>query len=253
MPPRKKRGAEFPDAPTMAQLRDTLWKAADKLRGSMDAAQYKDFVLGLVFLKYVSDAFVERREEIRASLVADGIPESRAAVFLDDKDEYAGHGVFWVPERARWSFLAASAKSGAFDGGARVGIGRLVDQAMEAVMKENDALDTVLPKIFNQPNVDQRRLAELVDLISDARFTGHRVTPEAPGTPSDSAAAAPAGEGTLFPVSGEAAVESPCPRRPRPSNAAPGTFSARSTSTSWRSSPRRRANAGASSTRRRAW
>ncbi|WP_434581782.1 type I restriction-modification system subunit M [Carbonactinospora thermoautotrophica] len=151
--------------PTMADLRDTLWKAADKLRGSMDAAQYKDFVLGLVFLKYVSDAFEERREAIREEILEQGIPESRLDMFLDDKDEYIGHGVFWVPEEARWSHLAAHAKSD--------GIGQLIDRAMDAIMKSNQSLAGVLPKIFNRDNVDQRRLGELVDLIGDARFTGH--------------------------------------------------------------------------------
>ncbi|MCX9193452.1 restriction endonuclease subunit M [Carbonactinospora thermoautotrophica] len=168
MPPRRKKATEqaaLPGMPTMADLRDTLWKAADKLRGSMDAAQYKDFVLGLVFLKYVSDAFEERREAIREEILEQGIPESRLDMFLDDKDEYIGHGVFWVPEEARWSHLAAHAKSD--------GIGQLIDRAMDAIMKSNQSLAGVLPKIFNRDNVDQRRLGELVDLIGDARFTGH--------------------------------------------------------------------------------
>ncbi|KWW98662.1 Site-specific DNA-methyltransferase (Adenine-specific) [Carbonactinospora thermoautotrophica] len=168
MPPRRKKATEqaaLPGMPTMADLRDTLWKAADKLRGSMDAAQYKDFVLGLVFLKYVSDAFEERREAIREEILEQGIPESRLDMFLDDKDEYVGHGVFWVPEEARWSHLAAHAKSD--------GIGELIDRAMDAIMKSNQSLAGVLPKIFNRDNVDQRRLGELVDLIGDARFTGH--------------------------------------------------------------------------------
>ncbi|MEV5407464.1 class I SAM-dependent DNA methyltransferase [Thermopolyspora sp. NPDC052614] len=149
----------------MADLRETLWKAADKLRGSMDAAQYKDFVLGLVFLKYISDAFDERRGQIREEILADGIPETQLDAFLDDIDEYRGHGVFWVPEAARWSYLAANAKS--------AGIGRLLDGAMQAIMDENPPLKGVLAKIFNREGVDQRRLGELVDLISDARFTGH--------------------------------------------------------------------------------
>jgi type I restriction enzyme M protein len=166
MPARKKNDqAALPGMPSLADLRDTLWKAADKLRGSMDAAQYKDFVLGLVFLKYVSDSFEERREQIRADVLADGVPEARLAQFLDDVDEYKREGVFWVPEGARWDRLAEQAKS--------AGIGELIDNAMDAVMKTNASLTGVLPKIFNRDNVDQRRLGELVDLISDARFTGH--------------------------------------------------------------------------------
>lgn len=165
MAKKKPEQGTLPGVPTMAELRDTLWKAADKLRGSMDAAQYKEFVLGLVFLKYVSDAFDERREAIRAELAEQEIPQARWDTFLDDRDEYTGHGVFWVPEKARWSGLAQQAKSGR--------VGELLDEAMDAVMASNDALVGVLPKIFNRDNVDQRRLAELVDLVSDARFTGH--------------------------------------------------------------------------------
>jgi type I restriction enzyme M protein len=155
----------LPGVPTMADLRETLWKAADKLRGSMDAAQYKDFVLGLVFLKYVSDAFVERREQIAKDVRDEGVPEERVEGFLDDVDEYTSEGVFWVPAPARWDNLAARAKEGR--------VGELIDAAMDAIMGSNDALRGVLPKIFNRDNVDQQRLAELVDLISDARFTGH--------------------------------------------------------------------------------
>lgn len=166
MPARKKDQSALPATQTTAELHAVLWKAADKLRGSMDAAQYKDFVLGLVFLKYVSDAFTERRDQIRAELVAEGVPESRHEEFLDDRDEYAREGVFWVPEGARWDRLAAQAKS--------AGIGELIDNAMDAIMKTNSALTGVLSKIFNRDNVDQRRLGELVDLTSDARFTGHR-------------------------------------------------------------------------------
>jgi len=167
MPPRRKSDqAALPGMPTMKDLKDTLWKAADKLRGSMDAGQYKDFVLGLVFLKYVSDAFVERREQIRVKNVEEGIaPDS----FLEDQDEYVGEGVFWVPEGARWDELAEQAKQG--------NPGLLIDNAMDAIMRSNDALTGVLPKIFNRDNVDQRRLAELVDLIGDARFTGHEDRP----------------------------------------------------------------------------
>ncbi|TCM51301.1 class I SAM-dependent DNA methyltransferase [Kribbella sp. VKM Ac-2568] len=162
MPPRKKKPT---GPPTMAELHDTLWKAADKLRGSMDASQYKDFVLGLVFLKYISDSFDERREQIREEVLKDGVPESQVEQFLDDPDEYEGRGVFWVPATARWEAIARDAKQG--------NVGVQLDAAMDVVMKSNEALNGVLPKIFNRDNVDQNRLAELVDLIGDARFTGH--------------------------------------------------------------------------------
>ncbi|MFF4650887.1 type I restriction-modification system subunit M [Streptomyces sp. NPDC001380] len=156
--------AQLFSASTAREIQAILWKAADKLRGSIDAAQYKEFVLGLIFLKYVSDAFDERRAELTKELAEDGMSEDQIGDFLEDRDEYTGAHVFWVPETARWSWIAANAKS--------QGVGKLLDDAMDAVMRENAALTGVLPKIFNRDNVDQKRLAELVDLISDARFGG---------------------------------------------------------------------------------
>ncbi|MGW5923475.1 class I SAM-dependent DNA methyltransferase [Nocardia fluminea] len=167
MPPVKKKPAaqaELFATSTPKQIQDILWKAADKLRGSMDAAQYKEFVLGLIFLKYISDAFGERRDQLAKELAEEGIEEDRWAELLEDKDEYTGEHVFWVPETARWSWIAANAKA--------KGVGLLLNEAMDAIMRENAALTGVLPKIFNSDNVDQKRLAELVDLISDARFGG---------------------------------------------------------------------------------
>lgn len=159
-----------PPAPsTMKELKDTLWKAADKLRGSMDASQYKDVILGLVFLKYVSDAFDERRNGIRAELSADGYDEDQIAELIDDTDEYTGRGVFWVPVNARWSFLAENAKGATVDGIDKP-IGLLIDEAMDAVMHANPQLSGTLPRIYNRDNVDQRRLGELVDLFNSARF-----------------------------------------------------------------------------------
>nr|WTB35261.1 type I restriction-modification system subunit M [Streptomyces sp. NBC_00830] len=161
--------AELFSASSAKEIQAILWKAADKLRGSIDAAQYKEFVLGLIFLKYVSDAFDERRNELAKELAEDGISEDRLDDFLEDRDEYTGAHVFWVPETARWSWIAANAKS--------QGVGKLLDEAMDAVMRENASLTGVLPKIFNRDNVDQKRLAELVDLISDARFGGSEDKP----------------------------------------------------------------------------
>ncbi|WP_345962881.1 class I SAM-dependent DNA methyltransferase [Streptomyces sp. BRB040] len=156
--------AELFSASTAKEIQDILWKAADKLRGSIDAAQYKEFVLGLIFLKYVSDAFEERRTELAKELAEDGISEEQIGDFLEDRDEYTGAHVFWVPETARWSWIATHAKA--------QGVGKLLDEAMDAIMRENASLTGVLPKIFNQDRVDQKRLGELVDLISDARFGG---------------------------------------------------------------------------------
>lgn len=170
MPPKSKVAA----APsTMKELKDTLWKAADKLRGSMDASQYKDVILGLVFLKYVSDAFDERREQIRVELEADGLDEDQIAQLIDDVDEYTGRGVFWVPARARWQYLAENAKGtqASADAPAK-SIGELIDDAMTLIMGANHTLAATLPTIYNRDNVDQRRLGELLDLLNSARFTG---------------------------------------------------------------------------------
>ena len=174
MPPRaKKAPTGEPAASTMKELKDTLWKAADKLRGSMDASQYKDVILGLVFLKYVSDAFDERRQQIRAELEADGMDEDKIEGFLDDVDEYTGHGVFWVHRDARWRFLTQNAKGIAptKDSPGKT-VGQLVDEAMDYLMGANPSLAATLPRLYNRDNVDQRRLGELLDLFNSARFTG---------------------------------------------------------------------------------
>lgn len=172
MPPRRR--TPDPAAPTtLKELKDTLWKAADKLRGSMDASQYKDVILGLVFLKYVSDAFDERREQIRAELEAQGMREEQVARLIDDVDEYTGSGVFWIPPTARWAYLAEHAKGlPAEHGRAPKSIGELIDDAMDLVMGANPTLAATLPRIFNRDNVDQRRLGELMDMFNSARFTG---------------------------------------------------------------------------------
>ena len=149
---------------TMKELKDTLWKAADKLRGSMDASQYKDVILGLIFLKYVSDAFEERRNQIAAELRADGFDEEQIEPLLDDVDEYTGAGVFWIEPDARWQHLADYAKQGQ--------IGLIIDQAMDLIMSKNDSLKNTLPKGFNREGVDQNRLGQLIDIFNNVRFTG---------------------------------------------------------------------------------
>ena len=125
----------------------TLWAAADKLRGNLDAAEYKHVVLGLIFLKYISDAFDEARAEIVRD--PDGDPE--------DRDEYTARNVFWVPPAARWAYLQAKAKDPE--------IGRLLDAAMDAIEHDNPRLKSVLPKDYARPSLDKRRLGELIDLI----------------------------------------------------------------------------------------
>ena len=127
----------------------TLWAAADKLRGHMDSAEYKHVVLGLLFLKYISDSFQERYNALRTERGAD--PE--------DRDEYTSKNVFWVPKSARWPLLQAAAK--------QADIGRMIDDAMIAIEKENVGLKGVLPKDYARPALDKARLGELIDLLSN--------------------------------------------------------------------------------------
>lgn len=160
---------------TKKELQDTLWKAADKLRGSMSASQYKDVVLGIVFLKYVSDAFDERRDQIREELA--GEDESFLNDTLEDPDEYIGNGVFWVPVNARWAFIADHAKGMEAVGSQESkSVGKLIDEAMTTLMKKNDSLAGTLPTMFGRDNIDQRRLGELIDLFNSVRFTGEGAT-----------------------------------------------------------------------------
>jgi type I restriction enzyme M protein len=145
------RGANTkPNGSTAATLgfEDKLWAAADKLRGNMDAAEYKHVVLGLIFLKYISDAFMEKYHALQAEPHAD--PE--------DRDEYLADNIFWVPPEARWDYLQKNAK--------RPEIGTLVDDAMAAIERDNPALKGVLPKDFARPALDKARLGEVIDLIA---------------------------------------------------------------------------------------
>jgi type I restriction enzyme M protein len=127
---------------------EKLWKAADKLRSNMDAAEYKHVVLGLIFLKYISDSFEEKRKELEKDKEAD----------LEDRDEYTADNIFWVPKKARWEFIQSSAK--------QPEIGKTIDNAMDAIEKDNPSLKGVLPKEYTKPGIDKTRLGELVDLIA---------------------------------------------------------------------------------------
>ena len=129
---------------------EQLWRAADALRANMDAGEYKHVVLGLVFLKYVSDAF----EEQHARLLAD----RKSGADPEDPDEYRAIHIFWVPKEARWSFLKAHAKQAT--------VGTLVDDAMAAIERDNPSLKGVLPKDYARPGLDKHRLGQLVDLVS---------------------------------------------------------------------------------------
>lgn len=127
---------------------DKLWAAADKLRGTMDAAEYKHVVLGLIFLKYISDSFLEKFQALKSEKHSD--PE--------DKDEYLADNVFWVPPEARWDYLLKNAK--------RPEIGKLIDDAMTAIERDNASLKGVLAKDYARPSLDKTRLGELIDLIA---------------------------------------------------------------------------------------
>lgn len=126
---------------------EKLWQSADKLRSNMDAAEYKHIVLGLIFLKYISDAFNELYKKLSAERGAD--PE--------DVDEYRAENVFYVPKKARWDYLQKNAKQPT--------IGKLVDDAMDEIEKDNPSLKGVLPKNYARPSLDKTRLGELIDLI----------------------------------------------------------------------------------------
>ncbi len=132
-----------------------LWAAANFLRGNMDAAEYKHVVLGLVFLKYISDAFEERHEQLEAER------DEGKGSDPEDADFYTGDNVFWVPEQARWSALRRLAK--------QPGIGQAVDDAMAAVERDNPGLRDVLPRTYARPALDKRRLGQLIDLIGNIK------------------------------------------------------------------------------------
>ena len=144
-------------------LEQTLWEAADKLRGNQEPSEYKHVVLGLVFLKYISDRFEERRQTLESELVADGIKPERLASFLEDRDEYSSHNVFWVPADARWEYIQGRAKLSS--------VGEDIDRAMDLVEKENASIRGVLPRNYGRDGLDKRRLGELVDLIGSIGFT----------------------------------------------------------------------------------
>ena len=128
-----------------------LWQAADALRNNMDAAEYKHVVLGLIFLKYISDAFEAKHAELYAQKAQGADPE--------DPDEYRAASIFWVPKEARWAHLKASAPQPT--------IGTLVDDAMAAIERDNPSLKGVLPKDFGRAGLDKQRLGQIINLVSD--------------------------------------------------------------------------------------
>lgn len=134
---------------TNVGFEEQLWQAADKLRSNMDAAEYKHVVLGLIFLKYVSDSFKEKYEMLKAEGYGDE----------EDRDEYIAENIFWVPKEARWENIKAHATS--------TDIGEIIDKAMETIEKENDILKGILTKNYSRRELDKTRLGELVTIFTN--------------------------------------------------------------------------------------
>ena len=157
MKQKKKRDKKSPGAKAAAGTNGAtvgyeaeLWQMANALRGSMDAAEYKHVVLGLIFLKYISDAFEEKRSQLE-TLGTEANP--------DDPDEYLADNIFWVPPEARWEYIRAQAK--------QPSVGKLVDDAMAEIERNNKALKGVLPKDYARPALDKSRLGQIIDLVSN--------------------------------------------------------------------------------------
>ena len=148
----KKKATSTTSSTATIGFEATLWQAADKLRNNMDAGEYKHVVLGLIFLKYISDSF----EELHVQLMEGA--GKYAGADPEDADEYRAEGVFWVPKEARWSHLQSNARQPT--------IGTLIDEAMVAIERDNPRLKGVLPKDYGRPALDKDRLGELVDLVS---------------------------------------------------------------------------------------
>ena len=134
-----------------------LWAMADTLRGNMDAAEYKHVVLGLIFLKYISDAFEERHAKVLAEWGEDA---------AEDRDEYTAESIFWVPPEARWQYLKNQARQPT--------IGRLIDNAMIAIERDNPSLNDVLPKDYARPALDKIRLGRVIDRVSSIKVGGSK-------------------------------------------------------------------------------
>ena len=154
---RRRQNGDTSNNGSATDYRSTLWQAADALRGSMDAAEYKHVVLGLVFLKYISDAF----EELHAKLL-----EESGSDVAEERDEYLAENIFWVPPEARWSYLVRSARQPT--------IGRLIDDAMTALERDNSALKDVLPQDYARQALDKDRLGRVVDLVSNIMVGGEK-------------------------------------------------------------------------------
>ena len=140
----------------LIKLEKKLWEAADKMRGAVPVSDYKFIILGLIFLKYISDAFEEKYQE----LVKDGYG------LEEDRDSYVADNVFYVPAKARWEYLNAHSKDG--------DIGQTIDEALDQIEKENPSLKGVLVKEYNNPNYRNVNLGELIDLFTNVKIGSRR-------------------------------------------------------------------------------
>lgn len=146
---------------------EQIWSAADKLRGNIDASEYKNVVLGLIFLKYISDKFDQKYQE----LVEEG------EGFEEDRDEYASENIFFVPESARWKTIAAAAHTPE--------IGKAIDEAMRQIEAENNKLKGILPKNFARQELDKRRLGEVVDLFANVKMAERAIAATSSDAPTN--------------------------------------------------------------------
>lgn len=137
---------------TSIGFEEIIWRAADKLRGNLSASEYESVVLGLIFLKYISDKFEEKYQELLEDEYAD----------VEDKDEYEAEGVFFVPQDARWSVIREASRTPE--------IGMVIDNALQAIEKENPKLKGILPSNYSRPELDKRRLGDVVDLFTNIKM-----------------------------------------------------------------------------------
>jgi type I restriction enzyme M protein len=156
--------AKATDNSTELDYADTLWKAADALRGQVDAAEYKHVVLGLLFLKYISDAFESRRNKLKEELEKDDISGAHLESLLESRDEYTAERVFWVPPEARWQNLQNQAT--------RPDIATLIDDAILAVERDNPGLKNKLPRDYARRGIEPVKMKGLIDLIASIGFKG---------------------------------------------------------------------------------
>ncbi|GHG00157.1 type I restriction-modification system subunit M [Streptomyces zaomyceticus] len=147
-----------------------LWRVADILRGGLDVSEYREFVLGLIFLRYASEAFDEHRRELATHLAAEGVTDELVDDRVEERATFDRAGALWVPEYARWSWIAARAEGRS--------VARRLDEAMEALMRSNRTLADALPVVYRRGGMDDGRLAELVELVGDIRFDDARRSPK---------------------------------------------------------------------------